>query len=395
MSQRTGQQGNVYQHRDLGTWNPQAPAYGRFWIEVAGGERKRRTISLGPCEARWVARLRLREYIDRTGVNPKETFDNNPVPGTTFRKQAERWMESVSIRRRRPVKPATIFGWQHCLDRWILPHVGSKLLCEVGNREVRQFIEVLSTARLAPKTIVNVVAVLKFVVASAVDEEGDQIYPRTWNHEFIQLPLVIKEKQNRPTITGAEISAILNSVKERYVVLLALVAGAGLRIGEALAVRAGDFDPTCRVLHIQRSVWRRREQSPKTANAVRLVDIPEPLAQVLLRYTNGRDGLLFTAAAGQFLDQRNVLDVLHRAGKRGGFHAFRRFRFAVLRKAGVPDNLIKQWLGHSQNLIDHYAAQLQLDVAYRREWCDKAGLGFDLGELGYKSLVPIRPSRAA
>ena len=74
-----------------------------------------------------------------------------------------------------------------------------------------------------------------------------------------------------------------------------------------------------------------------------------------------------------------------------GYHAFRRFRFAVLRKAGVPDDLIKLWLGHSQNLIGLYAAQLRYDVAYRREWCEKAGLGFELGELGYKSLAPIRP----
>ena len=27
----------------------------------------------------------------------------------------------------------------------------------------------------------------------------------------------------------------------------------------------------------------------------------------------------------------------------------------------------------------------------RREWRDRAGLGFELGELGYKSLAPIRP----
>jgi hypothetical protein len=66
--------------------------------------------------------------------------------------------------------------------------------------------------------------------------EGDQIYPRTWNHEFIQLPLVDKEKQNRPTITHAEISAVLGRVKKRYAVLFALIAGTGLRIGEALAV---------------------------------------------------------------------------------------------------------------------------------------------------------------
>jgi hypothetical protein len=78
-----------------------------------------------------------------------------------------------------------------------------------------------------------------------------------------------------------------------------------------------------------------------------------------------------------------------------GYHAFRRFRFAVLRKAGVPDDLIKQWLGHSQNLIDLYAAQLRYDETYRREWCEKAGLGFELGELGYKSEAPIRPAIVA
>jgi hypothetical protein len=95
--------------------------------------------------------------------------------------------------------------------------------------------------------------------------------------------------------------------------------------------------------------------------------------------------------AGRLLDQRNSLKAPHGAGNRGGFHAFRRFRFAVLRKAGVLENLIKLWMGHSQNLMDLYAAQLRLDMAHRREWCDRAGLGFGLGELGYKSLAPIRP----
>ena len=67
----------------------------------------------------------------------------------------------------------------------------------------------------------------------------------------------------------------------------------------------------------------------------------------------------------------------------------------MLRRAGVPDNLIKQWLGHSQNLMDLYAAQLQYDVAYRREWCETDGLGFELGESGYKCMAPIRPSLVA
>jgi len=266
---------------------------------------------------------------------------------------------------------------------------------EVGNGALRQFVEILTAARLVPKTIVNVITVAKFVVASAVDEEGDQIHPRVWNYAFIQLPLVIKEKQNRPTINEGEISALLKNVKEHYAVLVALVAGTGLRIGEALAVRTEDFAPDCQVLHVKRSVWHGCEQAPKTPNAIRLVDVPESPAQVLYHYIKGRTGHLFTTRAGRLLDSRNVLDVLQRAGRQGGYHAFRRFRFAVLRKAGVPDDLIKLWLGHSQNLIDLYAAQLRYDETYRRGWCERAGLGFELGELGYKSEAPIRPALAA
>jgi integrase len=369
--------------------------YGRFWIDVQSGERRRKTVSLGRCATQSVARLRLREYIERAGFNATSAFRQVPVPGTTFRQQGERWIDSVSIRKRRPLKPATVYGWQHCLDRWILPNLGNRLLSEVRNGALRQFVEILSAAGLAPKTIVNTVTVVNLVIASAVDEESRHLHPRIWNHEFIQLPLVIKEKQNRPTIDGAEISALLKSVKGRYATLVALVAGTGLRIGEALAVSTEDFDPDCHVLHVRRSVWHRREQAPKTANAIRLVDIPEVLAQVLRGYTEGMDGYLITTRAGRVLDPRNSLKALHGAGNRGGYHAFRRFRFSVLRRAGVPENLIKQWLGHSQNLMDLYAAQLQYDVAYRRDWCETAGLGFELGELGYKSEAPIRPALVA
>src|ERR1700722_13833540 len=93
--------------------------------------------------------------------------------------------------------------------------------------------------------------------------------------------------------------------------------------------RTKDFYSDCQVLHVRRSVWHRCEQAPKTPNAIRLVDIPEALAQVLRRYTEGKDGYLFTTRAGWLLDQRNSLKALHGAGNRRGF---RRFRFAVLRK---------------------------------------------------------------
>ena len=54
---RKGQRGNVYQPHFLEKWNSQAPAYGRFWIDAQGGERTRKTVSLGRCATQSVARL--------------------------------------------------------------------------------------------------------------------------------------------------------------------------------------------------------------------------------------------------------------------------------------------------------------------------------------------------
>jgi hypothetical protein len=46
----------------------------------------------------------------------------------------------------------------------------------------------------------------------------------------------------------------------------------------------------------------------------------------------------------------------------------------TITEAEISAMLIKLWLGHSQNLIDLYAAQLRYDETYRRKWCEKAGL---------------------
>jgi hypothetical protein len=141
----------------------------------------------------------------------------------------------MPTRRRRPVKPATIFGWQHALNRWNLPNIGDKLLSEISNGALRELIEKMA-AGLSPKTIVNYAQVVKMVMASAVDADGDELYPRKWNHDFIGLPIVRKEEQHRPSVTETELGEILWSAKKMYAVLFALLAGTGLRIGEALAL---------------------------------------------------------------------------------------------------------------------------------------------------------------
>jgi integrase len=104
-----------------------------------------------------------------------------------------------------------------------------------------------------------------------------------------------------------------------------------------------------------------------------------------------------TAGNGRSLDQRNVLRALHTTGKKVGLHAFRRFRTEALRRARVPEDLIKLWLGHSkQTVTDFYAMGLERDEAWRREWCERAGLGFPLvGLLGLQNEVERNAVKAA
>jgi integrase len=314
-----------------------------------------------------------------------------------FRSQAEKWIESVAKRRRKPVKPATIVGWNSALDRWILPNMGDKPLSDVSNAEVRQLVEKMEAGGLSPKTIVNYTEVVKLVVASAVDANGEQIYIRKWNHDFIGLPVVEPRKQHRPTVTKAEVEEILSRTSRRWAVLLALLAGTGLRIGEALGLKTDDLSDDCSVLHVRRSIWYGREQAPKTPNAVRVVDIPEPLARLLRERVVSGSGLLFSAKSGRPLLQRNVRRVLDASGKKVGFHAFRRFRTETLRRARVPEDLIKLRLGHSKRTItDFYASGLERDEAWRREWCDRVGLGFSLiGLLGPQNAAETDSARAA
>jgi len=392
LNRRIGQTGNVFQQNQPGGWNPTAPAYGRYWVDSPTG-RKRRVVSLGVCATKTTARRKLRDHIEAEGVNHSAAFISSTSPGTTFGEQAENWITSLPLRRRRPVKPATIAGYRQALNKWVLPFLGQRPLADVSNGALRELVEVMTKGELSPKSIVNHAAVVKLVVASALTADGDQIYPRHWNHDFVGLPIVNKEEQRRPTVTEAVVEKLTAEATYRFAVLFALLAGTGLRIGEGLALKSADFSTDFRTVRITRSVWNGKEQTPKTPAAFREVDIAEPLAALLRVYAEGKapTAFLFATKSGRPLGHRNVL-----RASGVGCHSFRRFRAEVIRRAGVPRDIERRWLGHAKETVgDLYAGGLQNDLTRRREWCDKVGLGFRLGYVGLENELPIALTQAA
>ena len=256
-----------------------------------------------------------------------------------------------------PIKPATVAGYQAAVN-WINEQIGQTALADIKNEVAKQLILKMRTAKLAGKTIVSYFQVLKSVVASAVSTEGEQIYPRNWNFHFIGLPVTDEKKQCKPSLTINEVEEILEKTKGRYKVLFALLAGTGLRIGEALGLKLGEhLSDDFSTIRVRQSLWRGSVQTPKTDNAVREIDLPTSLAAFLKANIGDRtSGFLFQSESGRPLLQRNILrdglekirrDLKLERGK--AFHAFRRFRTAHLRKNRVPWDLQKLWLGHAKS----------------------------------------------
>jgi len=385
---RTGQNGSVYQQHSKSSWSATAPTYGRVWIDVPGG-RRRRTIALGLCRTKTIAKQKLREFITANKINEPVTYHRITSP--TFAAQAEAWLNAMRTRRRRPVKAATLANWEHYLEKRLVPMLGNTPIADVSNAALRSLVDKMAEEGLSAKTICSYAAVVKMVVASAINEEGEQLYPRTWNDEFIGLPIVRKDEQQRATVTADEVNKVVLESSPRERVLFALLAGTGLRIGEALALKREDFSEDFLTLRVTRSLWHSEEQAPKTPNAVRIVDVHPTLAELVRKHAvNNSTGYLFATASGRPLSQRNVLRSLH-SFVSVGLHAFRRYRAEVLRRAGCPSDLEKQWLGHAPGTVtDLYSLGLRNDVARRKEWCERIGIGIAfLGELGENIFVPV------
>ncbi len=61
------------------------------------------------------------------------------------------------------------------------------------------------------------------------------------------------------------------------------------------------------------------------------------------------------------------------------FDSLRRFRDSVLRRSECRSILINAWMGHAdREMSTRYSRQLLEDREYRREWCERVGLGFSL-----------------
>jgi hypothetical protein len=400
---RKGQDGSVFQkgRRREDVWLPGSPAYLRFWTDVPGRlERRREVLPIGICRTRTIAERKAAEKLEQLGINSARRFHESNAR-TTFKQQGERWLKSLAQRKRNPLEQTTIDTRRYALDKWVYPFLGDCTLGEINNLTVKELVERMS-AELAPSSIRDYMNIVKGVVSSAIDDNGELLFPRKWNAEFIDAPLITN--QHQPSTTSEGMAKILQRATGQYRMLYALLAGCGpLRAGEALGLELGKhFSPDFRTLYIRQKAKRGIIQPHlKTKAGEREVDLYSALAKMLRDFVGDRtEGLLFrTSTGGQLLQANTLQDSLHPIlatleHAKGGFNIFRRFRITHLQKTGCPEALRHFWSGHAPSHVSERYTKLREERDFRLEWAEKIGVGFELsqpvGQLG--QLIVMRKS---
>jgi integrase len=403
MSRRSGQVGTIVKE---GGWYRV-----RFRIDIPGQyERAQKSIKICPVSGPELLtkseRVRRKvEILNSFGANSVEHFNTVKAiaMGQTFREQAKKWLHQRMTRKRKPVKPATVRGWESYLENHLNPLIGDMSLPYVNNGTLKMLGEKLSNVGLGPTTIRDVAKVMRWVKASAVDENGDQLYPTKWNYEFADIPVI--GHQRTPMFAGEEITKIIAKAKKQERVIFVLFAASGLRAGELFGLEVKHFN--CDTITVAQSVWEGRVQSPKTVNAFRQVDLYPTVAAMLRDFIGDRkQGFLFRTRTGTPFLQSNFLrsslyPILEELGiEKQGFHGFRRFRVTHLESSCVPPALVKYWTGHAKSsdgevvrhtVTDRYV-KMAKDTQFRADVAERIGLGFDLPKVETLEVVPNVPN---
>jgi integrase len=401
MSRRSGQAGTIVKE---GGWYRV-----RFRVDVPGQhERKQMSVKVCPISGpelltKSERERRKVEIVNSFGANSVEHFNKVKAIelGHTFREQAKKWLHQRMTRKRKPVKPATVRGWESYLKKHLNPLIGD--MAYVNNGTLKMLSEKLSDAGLSPTTIRDVAKVIRWVKASAVDENGDQLYPTKWNYEFADIPVV--ENQRTPMFTGEEITKIIAKAEKQERVIYVLFAASGLRAGELFGLEVKHFNGD--TITVAQSVWEGRVQTPKTVNAFRQVDLHPSVAAMLRDFIGDRkQGFIFQTRTGTPFLQSNFLrssqyPILKKLGiEKQGFHGFRRFRVTHLESSCVPPALVKYWTGHAkssdgeavrQTVTDRYV-KMAKDTKFRADVAERIGLGFELPKVGTVEVVPSVPN---
>lgn len=229
-------------------------------------------------------------------------------------------------------------------------------LVRVRRRHVEEWVKQMTTDGLAPGTIKTRVGNVRNVLRAAVRDRMIGIDPS----EGVVLPRQRRREASIVLPTSAQVGAILRESHDHFRAFVALGAFAGLRLGEAAALRVVDVDfgaRTIRIDHqVQRTTGYRTEIKRPKFGSERVVYMADGLASLLRehieRYKLSGLMWIFPGEAEYPVHQNSVGYLWRKACKLAQvdgvrFHDLRHWYASGLIAAGCDVATVQRALGHS------------------------------------------------
>ena len=204
---------------------------------------------------------------------------NKPL---TFADTVQLWIDA-----KRPyVKVSTMSIYSTHLQSRLVPAFGP--LTALSEADVQDFVNRQLEEGLNPKTVRDMIMILKMVLRYAVKEAG-------WEYRLIEVHYPpAKGRQELPTFTLREHKKLMTYLQEHpcyYNMGIGLCLCTGMRIGEICALRWGDVDLKAGCVRVCKTIQRIYhpashqsslvEDAPKTANSYREIPLSHQVVLAL------------------------------------------------------------------------------------------------------------------
>lgn len=270
----------------------------------------------------------------------------DPRNGSTpFTEYAQRWADSLDR------SPATRRQYASALNAHIVPALAGRTLASVAaDRDAADAL--LTAMREAGASAVTRARTARVMVAVAdAAVTAGKIPSHRLGGLAVRRDATAKPATITP-LTRAQLAALADAMPPALALSVWLMAGTGLRVAEALAVRADGFREDGATLRITEQIAPHGGYAPlKARRAGQFRDMPVPswLRSKVAEHiaAHGTEGYLFPGAA-----YRTYIATFKRAAKLATLpadltpHALRHRYASVLLAAGIPVTDVSRWLGH-------------------------------------------------
>lgn len=282
------------------------PKDGRAWAIRFRAYGKRRYVALGTAEEGWgreKAEGELRHVLADVERGIWQPHRPEPVEAPaevpTFHEFASEWLEG----RKPELRPRTVADYEWCFSHHLLLYFKSYRLDEIDIAAVDAYKALkVREGNLGAAQINKTLKALAMVIDAAIEYELiDRANPARGRRRRVKVP-----KPKRTWVEPEQLLSLVEAADPYCRPIIATLAGAGLRVGEALALTWRDINLATGTLTVG--------EAKTDAGTYREVDLPRGLTEVLtewkmLRRVSNPDAPVFVTRTG---NSQTVTNVDHR-----------------------------------------------------------------------------------